>query len=322
MRATLAAALFLASSFSHAVVLVGDCPGFAWDYSGEDEALIDGFEMILDGTPGARVDAAERSLTCADAQLTDGDHTLAVRAYQGLRRSGNSNVLTFTYQTTAAALPTPSPVIMLFGVGGPSQNMALQFDGVDDFFDAGQPRVSGSAISITAAVKVASFAAPNHWGRIISQATGTADHTHWWMVSLANASFRYRLKAGGVTTTLIGSGSLVAGQWHHVAATYDGANMRLYQDGQEVGSVAKTGSLDVADESVATYIGRNPGDTNSFKGLIDDVTIYSSALSPAQVAAVAAGEEVPGAALIANWDFEEGSPGEVAVGGPVYIEAD
>lgn len=411
MRATLAAFLFLASSSAQAVVLVADCKGFAWDYSAAQELLIDGFELILDGTPGARVDAAERGITCADAQLTEGDHTLAVRTFlldQPCRYSwsfpvdqeenidgfqvlidgepgpkfasnkrfavceevgvveganllssrtysedpdgvsvttgqtilvfdpanpercdfvsANSNELEFTYRATAGALPIPSPVIMLSGVGGPRQNLALQFDGVDDFFDVGQPRVSGSAISITARVKAASFARPNHQGRIISQADGgVAERFHWWMISLNSAAFRYRLKTEGVTETLFsseGTTALVAGQWHHVAATYDGANMKLYQDGQEVGSVAKTGPLDVADESIATYIGKNPGDTNSFKGLIDDVRIYSAALSPAQVAAVAAGDEVPDATLVANWDFEEGSPGDVAEGGPVYVEAD
>lgn len=324
MRAILAAGLCLVSSFAHAVVLVPGCKGFAWDYNVADEPKIAGFELLMDGTPGAKVSATERKITCADAQLTDGDHTLAVRAYKGLtEKSAISNVLKFTYQDTARTLPTPSLTIALSGGAGTSQNLALQFDGIDDFFDVGQPRVGGSAISITAMVKAASFARPNNQGRIISQADGTTTQSHWWMVSLKDASFRYRLKTGGATTTLIGGGgaALVAGQWHHVAATYDGANMRIYQDGQEVGSIAKNGPLDVSDASVATYIGMNPGATNRFKGLIDDVRIYSVALSPTQVEAVAAGGEAPGATLVANWDFEEGSPGEVAAGGPVYINA-
>lgn len=115
MRATLAAALFLTSSLAHAVVLVPGCKGFGWDYSEVDEALIDGFELILDGNPGVRVSATERKITCADAQLTDGDHTLAVRAYEGQRLSANSNELEFTYLSTAGELPTPSLAIVLSG---------------------------------------------------------------------------------------------------------------------------------------------------------------------------------------------------------------
>ena len=72
------------------------------------------------------------------------------------------------------------------------------------------------------------------------------------------------------------------GQWTHVAATYDGARMRLYQNGVEVGSVGKVGTL-VKGPAVQTWIGANPGGSRFFDGTIDEVKFFSVALSVAEI---------------------------------------
>ena len=49
---------------------------------------------------------------------------------------------------------------------------------------------------------------------------------------------RFRLKTLGTTSTLIAPTSdVVIGKWSHVVAVYDGATMRLYQDGADVGRI-------------------------------------------------------------------------------------
>ena len=89
---------------------------------------------------------------------------------------------------------------------------------------------------------------------------------------------RFRLRAGGATTTLAG-GALTTNAWTHVAATYDGADMRLYIDGKEVAKAAKTGNLDT-DNKVAVWIGdQPPAGGGPFDGLIDDVRLFARALS-------------------------------------------
>ena len=45
--------------------------------------------------------------------------------------------------------------------------------------------------------------------------------------------------------------------WAHFAAVYDGRNMRLYKDGNLVGSTSKTGSL-TTNSNVPVWIGANP----------------------------------------------------------------
>lgn len=110
-----------------------------------------------------------------------------------------------------------------------------------------------------------------------------------WRVGRA-VRLRLRLKAGGSTSTLIaGSGDVRPEVWTHVAAVYDGRVMRLFKDGKEVGSMAKKGEIAV-DASAGVWIGDNPPKAGSrpFQGLMDDVRIYRRALTPAEIAALAA----------------------------------
>jgi hypothetical protein len=81
-------------------------------------------------------------------------------------------------------------------------------------------------------------------------------------------------------------GSVYDGQWHHVVGTYDGAMVRLYVDGTEIGE-GTPASFDIGydmQESNDLFVGSYNG-AYGFNGLIDDVTIYNRALSAAEVRA-------------------------------------
>ncbi|MHC5056936.1 MAG: LamG-like jellyroll fold domain-containing protein [Planctomycetota bacterium] len=71
------------------------------------------------------------------------------------------------------------------------------------------------------------------------------------------------------------------GRWHHCAATFDGETMRVYLDGREIGSLPRAGRIRAG--------GRAPGCIGSssggecFQGLMDDLRIYSDALTPQEV---------------------------------------
>ncbi len=98
---------------------------------------------------------------------------------------------------------------------------------------------------------------------------------------------RFRLKtgtsAGSGTATLIASQSgLTANQWIHVAAVYDGSQMKLYENGNFVGSLAKTGNIFV-NPSVRTTVGINPDGYGAFDGRIKDVRIYDRALTQTEL---------------------------------------
>jgi hypothetical protein len=172
---------------------------------------------------------------------------------------------------------------------------AVNMDGANDYIALPQLVVTGSSMTLAAWVKNSSFPSGVNQ-RFISKANGATEDSTYWMLGLTNNGqnrLRFRLRAGGETTTLIAAtGTLQLNVWYHAAATYDGTTMRLYLNGTEVGSVAKSGSLSRGSD-VAVNIGRSPEGSNYLRGAIDDVRIYSSALTPAEVTALA-GSGTPG----------------------------
>lgn len=99
------------------------------------------------------------------------------------------------------------------------------------------------------------------------------------------------------------------GEWHHVAATYDGTNSSVFLDGALVRTDLRNGQMQMDD--AALVIGR--GDPNYskgeyFDGALDDIRIWSVARTPAEMKAGSqnrlSGRE-PG--LLACWDFDDGA---------------
>ena len=76
---------------------------------------------------------------------------------------------------------------------------------------------------------------------------------------------------------------LMDGGWHHCAATFDGEYMRVYLDGGEVGSLHRPGALKAGGD-VPGYIGSLAGQSEHYKGRLDDLRIYGRALGPEEVA--------------------------------------
>lgn len=119
------------------------------------------------------------------------------------------------------------------------------------------------------------------------------------------------------------------GEWHHVAATYDGSRAasghKLYIDGKPVEIEATTNNR--VEGSLKTdkffHIGKRQN-SNAFFGKIDDVQVFTSVLSFEDVARVAAGEPLttvkdllakPAAermedekALLRRWFFDRADP--------------
>ncbi len=81
-----------------------------------------------------------------------------------------------------------------------------------------------------------------------------------------------------------GNGVPVFGEWYHLAMTYNGAVLKLFVNGQLVNSKAVSGSLHVNSRDF--FIGSNNGSQKFFKGCIDDVRIYSKALTKTEIQAV------------------------------------
>jgi hypothetical protein len=86
----------------------------------------------------------------------------------------------------------------------------------------------------------------------------------------------------GSTFDVLGASSAMPlNTWSHLALTWDGATMRLYVNGTQVATKARTGTLQAV--STPVRIGANSYAGENFLGRIDEVRIYSRALSAAEI---------------------------------------
>ena len=105
----------------------------------------------------------------------------------------------------------------------------------------------------------------------------------------------------GEDNVLSATTALRAGDWHFVAATFDGSSVHLYSDGQEVakGALALgrvSANLQMAPEDLPWKEARH------FGGRIAELTLLRTALSDGEIRQLAA--QAPNPSLI---EFEEGS---------------
>jgi len=91
--------------------------------------------------------------------------------------------------------------------------------------------------------------------------------------------------SGHVTTTtefdIRGTAQVPANAWTHLAVTYDGATLRLYVNGAQASSKAVTGTI--ATSTGALRIGGNNIWSEWFTGQIDEIRMYSRALSASEI---------------------------------------
>ena len=104
-----------------------------------------------------------------------------------------------------------------------------------------------------------------------------------------------------LSNEIISSQTIADGQFHFVVGTYDGAEMRLYVDGETEASKSLSGTIQDSDYPVVIgNAGTAQGEIAprpSFDGLIDDIRIYDRALSAAEVQALYGTQYIAGRIL-------------------------
>ncbi len=156
----------------------------------------------------------------------------------------------------------------------------VEIGGYADHIDLGNWSVAGTGLTIQAWTRVESWARED--GRILSKANGTDEYDHVFMLGSVGENHRVRLRvktgiedSSGTTTLVAGSGRLRLDAWHLTAGTYDGSTMRVFLDGDEVGSTDKSGSL--RENGWDLWAGDNPGVSRGLDGTLDEVRISSVA---------------------------------------------
>ncbi len=156
----------------------------------------------------------------------------------------------------------------------------LSLDGSDDYV-----RVSDAAsLKLTGDVTISAWIKPTAVGTERTVVSKRYEYELGAIGAAAPHPLKWTHKAaGGAVVTGALTTSTDADRWHHVVLVRDGTarEVRGYEDGTLNATGAYTAAPDASTYNV--NIGRNPGGGQHFKGLVDEVRIYSRALSPAEI---------------------------------------
>jgi len=173
-------------------------------------------------------------------------------------------------------------------------NCAYSFDGVDDYIVlANEAHFDLSNYTIAMHVKLTDLPtppSPSMAGQytLISKGANCGN----FMLSLmkSGGAGYCRLSYGQQTTGGTwgsGTGGMVTvGEFHHVAATVEGSTIKLYVDGELVLTRADVPPRMLSNGPVFIGRGESEAHPHYLKGVVDDVRVYSRALSAAEIAEV------------------------------------
>jgi hypothetical protein len=162
---------------------------------------------------------------------------------------------------------------------------ALVFDGDGDYVDLGKDPAFDITrqITVSAWIKVNAFDAD--WQTIVAKGDSS------WRLQRDQRNNTLEFACSGILVpgtrwgAVHGTVDVNDGRWHHAVGTYDGSQICLYVDGKLDVSSTASGPIKLNDHPV--YIGENSDRSNRFwNGLIDDVRIYSYALTSEEIAAI------------------------------------
>jgi hypothetical protein len=203
-----------------------------------------------------------------------------------------------TGTTTADSGPSGFTGTLMNGpawVPSPFGHSALHFNGASQYVNVGNPatlQISGP-ITLSAWVWPDALAVTNA-GRIVDKQGGSG--LYGWSLNVENTG-KWAFQIAQSKTVLaaldVPIPSLPLSNWVHVAGVYDpydpgGPVMKLYTNGVLGGTLTTGVPSAQVDSGLNVTIGARPGGSAAWSGLIDEVRIYTRALTNAEIAALAA----------------------------------
>lgn len=149
----------------------------------------------------------------------------------------------------------------------------------------------------------------------VKSSLNSGSNTTLYGMSITTISGVKRLRAylttGTSDTTLDGATTTIAtGTIYFLCHWYDGTNFKTYINCVQEATTAKTGNVAI-NSAMPCYIGDNPNVRLNFNGIIDDVRVYTRALSIAEMQTIyySGGLDCIVFGLYARWRMDEGYTG-------------
>ncbi len=164
------------------------------------------------------------------------------------------------------------------------ENSALKFDGIDDWVEVydSASLCPPDEITIEAWIKTPAAAG----GPILCKYTG-------YLLETEKGRIRFVLDMMEESPSiLMGKTELPSATWVHIAATFDGSRLKIYLNGEVDGSLERAGPICISSANLKIGYKDYPSQRDYFQGVIDEVRIYSRALTQDEVKTHYEGKEL------------------------------
>jgi hypothetical protein len=168
---------------------------------------------------------------------------------------------------------------------------ALRFDGIDDkVLITRSASLEPAAVTVEGWVRAAS--SPGAFRHIVAQGAYLCEVASYGLTTGSSGGLAFYVSNGSDDALAISPAapaSVWDGAWHHVAGTYDGATVRLYVDGTQVGTGTPTTiPIGYGLPNPSGLLGSFGGTCNpelAYGGDLDEPRVWQRALSGQEIAA-------------------------------------
>ncbi|HLF70803.1 MAG TPA: LamG domain-containing protein, partial [Dehalococcoidia bacterium] len=249
-------------------------PSFTWSVSG-------GGSISASGLFTAGATAGGPFTVTATSGAISGAATLSVTSAGGLVAAYSFNEASGKTVNDASGQGNKGTIAGPSRINAGKYGKALNFDGINDQVDIND----SNSLDLTNGMTLEAWVRPTASGGwrtiVLKEQTGGLVYALYGNTSLNKPSGELATAAGGFDTN--GTAALALNTWTHLATTYDGSVLSLYVNGVLVSSRTVGGAIMVSTGKLR--IGGNAIWGEFYKGRIDEVRIYSRALSAAEISA-------------------------------------
>jgi hypothetical protein len=251
------------------------------------------YQWSFDGTNIA--DATNATLTLSDVQFTNtGNYAVLVSNLIGSILSSNAELVV----EGVPCEPVPSGIVSWWPAEGNADDIIGGYNGILSGSVSYGPGEVGQAFVFSADQAVVQLGSPTNlylqnftiesWIKRSSTSVSSLDYNDADLFAFGVGGYGFGLFANGnLFLTQVGTGNVSVGttvtntSWHHVAVTKNGGTVVFYVDGVAFPASSYNPTF-VFSSPVA--LGANGGSQwNSFYGAIDELSVYSRALSVGEI---------------------------------------
>ena len=170
----------------------------------------------------------------------------------------------------------------------------LSLNGTNDYVQIPNPGpLSPQKLTLSLWVNPSSFANANGSSMLANVGLRDGSDGHYGLAidTTGRPVAMVSIGEGEGNTSYLKGSALTVGQWSHLAMTYDNATLKLYVDGVGAGQVSINRVRTTSPAPLV--VGRRGDAAQYFKGVLDDVQLYSQALSATDITALVGSAPLP-----------------------------